>query len=96
MGQPHHGPGGDRAVYDTSPKLMITYAADGTVELVEICHNGGSGDAEACYDGVRLTHRFLDDVVAELHAKGYTSTPSGIGHDWQGDRRSWVSAGEPP
>lgn len=98
VGQPHHGPGGDRAVYATSPTLVITYAADDTVELVEIAHHGGIDDAEARYDGVRLTHRFLDDVVAELHAKGYTSTPSSIGHDFHVGFAVWsmhsLSAGD--
>ncbi|MFB7113313.1 hypothetical protein [Streptomyces sp. NPDC056291] len=34
------------------------------------------------FDGVQLTHRFLDDVVADLHALGCTSTPSDTGHDF--------------
>ncbi|GAA2447016.1 hypothetical protein GCM10010433_55790 [Streptomyces pulveraceus] len=49
--------------------------------LVEIGHSGQGGEPEACYDGIRLTHRLIDDVVAGLHAKGYTGTPSDIGYD---------------
>ncbi|MER6219730.1 hypothetical protein ABT189_03900 [Streptomyces sp900105755] len=82
IGRPHHGPGGQRAVYATTPMLVITYAADETVELVEIHYSGEGGDTEVHYDGVQLTHRFLDDVVVDLHALGHTSTPSDIGHDF--------------
>ncbi|MEU6340985.1 hypothetical protein ABZ883_08540 [Streptomyces sp. NPDC046977] len=89
IGLPHHGPGGERAVYNTSPMLVITYAADGTVELVEISHSGGGGDAEAEFDGVQLTYRFLDDVVSELHARGYTSIRSDIGHDFHAGFAVW-------
>ncbi|MFE7394868.1 hypothetical protein [Streptomyces sp. NPDC057582] len=89
IGLPHHGPGGERAVYNTSPMLVITYAADGTVGLVEISYSGEGGDAEAQFDGVQLTHRFLDDVVSDLHARGYTSTPSNIGHDFHAGFAVW-------
>jgi hypothetical protein len=89
VGPPHHGPGGERAVCSTSPTLVITYAADDTVELVEIGYSGEGGDAEAQYDGVQLTYRLLDDVVSELHARGYTSTPSGIGHDFHAGFAVW-------
>ncbi|WP_234544122.1 hypothetical protein [Streptomyces shenzhenensis] len=82
IGPPYPGPGGRRTVYPTSPMLVITYAADETVEVVEIRYSGESSDTEVHYDGVQLTHRFLDDVVADLHALGYTSTPSDIGHDF--------------
>ncbi|MEV7386512.1 hypothetical protein [Streptomyces sp. NPDC091215] len=89
IGLPHHGPGGERAVYGTSPMLVITYAGDGTVELVEIKYSGEGGDAEARFDGVQLTHRFLDDVVSDLHARAYTSTPSDIGHDFHAGFSVW-------
>ncbi|MEU9135170.1 hypothetical protein AB0D33_04210 [Streptomyces sp. NPDC048404] len=88
-GPPCHGPGGQRAVYTTTPMLVITYAADETVELVEIPYNGGGGPTEVHYDGVQLTHRFLDDVVADLHGLGYTSTPSDIGHDFHAGFAVW-------
>lgn len=89
VGQPHHGPGGARAVYHTSPTLVITYATDGTVELVELKYSGEGGDSEAQLDGVQLTHRFLDDVISDLHARGYTSTPSDIGHDFHAGFSVW-------
>ncbi|MGI5137423.1 MULTISPECIES: hypothetical protein [unclassified Streptomyces] len=89
IGPPFHGPGGLRAVYTTSPMLVITYTADETVELVEIRCSGDGSDTEVHYDGVQLTHRFLDDVVAELHALGYTSTPSDIGHDFHAGFSVW-------
>ncbi|OIJ93243.1 hypothetical protein, partial [Streptomyces colonosanans] len=89
IGPPHHGPGGQRAVYTTTPMLVITYAADETVELVEISYSGEGGATEAHYDGVQLTYRFLDDVVADLHARGYTSTPSDIGHDFHAGFAVW-------
>ncbi|MFG2815650.1 hypothetical protein [Streptomyces sp. NPDC048410] len=92
IGPPYHGPGGERAVYDTTPMMVITYAADSadsTVELVEMKYSGEGGDAEAQLDGIQLTHRFLDDVVADLHARGYTSTPSDTGHDFHAGFSVW-------
>lgn len=89
IGPPYHGPGGLRAVHATSPMLVITYAADETVELVEIRCSGVGSDTEVHYDAVQLTHRFLDDVVADLHALGYTSTPSDIGHDFHAGFSVW-------
>jgi len=47
------------------------------VELVEIACSGDGGE-EVTFDGVQLTYRFLEDVVADLTAKGYTRTPSDI------------------
>ncbi|MFF3657328.1 hypothetical protein [Streptomyces olivochromogenes] len=89
LGPPYHGPGGQRAVYTTTPMLVVTYAADETVELVETHYSGEGGPAEVHYDGVQLTHRFLDEVVADLHALGYTSTPSDIGHDFHAGFSVW-------
>ncbi|MEV5204076.1 hypothetical protein [Streptomyces sp. NPDC053720] len=90
VGPPVPGPAaGRRAVYGTTPTLVITYAPDDTVELVEIGYSGQGGEAEARFDGIRLTHRLIDDVVAELPAKGYTSTPCDIGHDFHAGFSVW-------
>ncbi|MFC6023340.1 hypothetical protein ACFP2T_45200 [Plantactinospora solaniradicis] len=96
IGSPVHGPGGAKAVYDTTPGLVISYTPEDTVELVEIAYSG-DGAEEVFFDGVQLTFRFLDDVVADLTAKGYTSTPSDIGYEfhagfavWSMDSRSAV------
>ncbi|MEU2063956.1 hypothetical protein [Streptomyces sp. NPDC013455] len=51
VGSPYHGPGGQRAVYSASPMLVITYAADETVELVEIGYSGEGGDTEGTTKG---------------------------------------------
>ncbi|SFY42846.1 hypothetical protein OH786_31850 [Streptomyces atratus] len=90
VGPPSLGPAADRpAVYATTPTLVITYAPDDTVELVEIGYSGQGGEAEASYDGIQLTHRLIDDVVAELHAKGYTSKPFDIGYDFHAGFSVW-------
>jgi hypothetical protein len=69
--------------------LVVDYAPDDTVELVQVPCSGDGGAGEAHLNGVQLTHRFLDEVVAELHAQGYTSTPSDIGHDFHAGFSVW-------
>jgi len=68
-----------KALYETSPMLMLTYAEDDTVEVVEVAYSGGGGE-EVFFDGVQLTYRFMDDVVADLAAKGHRHEPIDIGH----------------
>lgn len=88
IGAPVHGPGGRKAVYDTTPGIVIGYTPEHTVEVVEIGYSG-DGREEAFLQGVQLTFRFLDDVVAELAAKGYSSTPSDIGFDFHAGFAVW-------
>jgi hypothetical protein len=66
VGAPVHGPGGVRAVYDTTPALVISYTSADRVEIVELAYSG-EGREEVFFDGVQLTYRFLDEVVAELN-----------------------------
>ncbi len=75
IGAPVHPGRHSRAVYDTEPMLVITYTDGDTVELVEIA-NGGE---EVFYDGIQLTYRFMDDVVAELAGRGLRAEPFDIG-----------------
>ncbi|MFE3945624.1 hypothetical protein ACFXPV_27760 [Streptomyces sp. NPDC059118] len=90
VGRPGLGPAAVRpAVYDTTPTLVITYAPDDTVELVEIGYSGQGGEAEASDGGIQPTHRLIDDVVAELHAKEYAGTPSDLGHDFHAGLSVW-------
>ncbi|PWK40088.1 hypothetical protein BC793_12027 [Actinoplanes xinjiangensis] len=70
LGLPMHPGKQSRAVYDIGRLLVISYTNDDLVELVELPHDAGRGD-EAFFDGVQLTWRLLDDVVADLAAKGY-------------------------
>jgi hypothetical protein len=77
IGAPHHG--GPKSVYDTSPGLILHYTPDDEVELVEIAYSGDGGE-EVYFDGVQLTFRFLEDVVADLNARGYASTRFDIGY----------------
>ncbi|WIM98380.1 hypothetical protein ACTOB_001979 [Actinoplanes oblitus] len=70
LGPPIHPGKESRAVYEISRLLVISYTGDDLVELVELPHDAGRGD-EAFFDGVQLTWRLLDDVVADLAAKGY-------------------------
>nr|WP_296071230.1 hypothetical protein [uncultured Actinoplanes sp.] len=78
LGPPHH-PGRDsRAVYGERPSVVVTYAEDDTVEVVEL-----SGGEEVFVDGVQLTHRFVDEVVADLSARGYEGEPIDAGHRFE-------------
>jgi hypothetical protein len=70
LGPPIHPGKASRAVYDIGRLLVISYTGDDLVELVELPHGAGRGD-EAFFEGVQLTWRLLDDVVADLAAKGY-------------------------
>ncbi|MFC4069987.1 hypothetical protein [Actinoplanes subglobosus] len=79
VGPPVHPGRRSRAVYDTDPGLVITYQADETVELVEI----GYGGEEVFFEGVQLTYRFIDDVVAELAARGHRAVPFDIGFSFE-------------
>jgi hypothetical protein len=82
LGTPAH-PGRDsKAVYDTSPLLVVSYAEDDTVEFVELAYSGDRGE-EVFFDGVQLTFRFMDDVVADLAARGYRSEPTDIGYRFE-------------
>ncbi|MER6782215.1 MULTISPECIES: hypothetical protein [unclassified Streptomyces] len=82
VGPAMHGPGGERAVYDTEPWLVVTYGEDETVEVVELSYASRTELVPVHFADVQLTCRFLDDVVADLHALGYTSEPSDIGHEF--------------
>lgn len=78
VGPPVH-PGRDsRAVYRTRPTLVITYTDDDLVEIVELAHGGPDG-AQVFLDGVQVTWRFMDEVVADLEARGHRAEPDDIG-----------------
>jgi hypothetical protein len=79
LGPPAHPGRHSKVVYETSPMLVLSYTEDDTVELVEIAYSGNGGE-EVFFDGVQLTFRFLDDVVADLAAKGYQYEPIDIGY----------------
>ncbi|WP_344614847.1 hypothetical protein [Dactylosporangium salmoneum] len=76
VGPPVHPGRHSRAVYPTEPMLVLTYAEDETVEIVEL---GYGVERQAYFDGVQLTYRFMDEVVADLERKGYRADPTGIG-----------------
>ncbi|MYS87450.1 hypothetical protein [Embleya scabrispora] len=88
IGEPVHGPGRSKAVYRTDPTLVICYLPDDTVELVELGHGAGTR-TEVHLDGVQLTWRFLDEVVAELTALGHTGTETDIGHAFHAGFAIW-------
>lgn len=73
----------------TTPPLVITCAPDDTVEVVEVGYGGQGGGAWAGYDGIGPAHRLIDIVVAERHARGLTSTPCDIGHDFHTGFSVW-------
>ncbi|WP_432968553.1 hypothetical protein [Dactylosporangium sp. CA-233914] len=79
IGAPVHPRRSSKAVYNTTPMLVISYYDDDTVELVEIGYSGDGGE-EVFFDGVQLTYRFMDDVVADLAARGHAYEPTDIGY----------------
>jgi hypothetical protein len=79
LGPPVHPGRESKAVYETTPMLVITYTEDDTVEVVEVAYSGAGGE-EAFFDGVQLTFRFIDDVVADLAAKGHAHEPIDVGY----------------
>jgi len=82
LGPPVH-PGRDsKAVYATTPMLVVSYTDDDTVEVVEIAYSG-DGDEEVFFDGVQPTFRFMDDVVADLAARGHRYEPIDIGYRFE-------------
>jgi hypothetical protein len=82
LGPPVHPGRHSKAVYETSPMLALTYTDDDTVELVEVGYAGDGGE-EVFFDGVQLTFRFIQDVVADLAAKGYRYEPTDIGYRFE-------------
>jgi hypothetical protein len=82
LGTPVHPGRADRQVFETDPMLVITYTDIDTVELVEVAYSGNGGE-EAWFDGVQLTFRFLDDVVADLAARGHRYEPMDIGYRFE-------------
>src|SRR4051812_5537054 len=71
LGSPTFGPRGRKSIYAGDPGLVVWYAAGGIAEAIEIGYEGEGGEG-VFLQGVQLTGRLLDDVVAELVAKGYT------------------------
>jgi len=82
LGPPIHPGREDKAVYETVPMLILTYADDDTVEVVEIGYTGDGGE-EVFFDGVQLTYRFMDDVVADLAARGHAHEPIDVGYRFE-------------
>ncbi|PWU60754.1 hypothetical protein DLE60_09415 [Micromonospora globispora] len=79
IGRPVHARDDTRAVYDsTDPILVVTYNLDDVVELVEV---GYGVDNQVFFEGVQLTYRFMDEVIADLAANGHSSSPFDIGLD---------------
>jgi hypothetical protein len=89
VGMPVHPGRASSAVYDrTTPWLMLTYTLDETVEVVELPYSFDGGE-QVFFDGVQLTYRFLDDVVADLSAKGYAYEPIDIGYRFEPGFAIW-------
>lgn len=83
LGPAVHPGGARRAVYATSPALVVDYTDDGRVEVVQVASTGRGDGNEAFLDGVQLTYRFLDEVVADLVARGHEYTSSDVGVDFR-------------
>lgn len=82
LGPPIHPGREDKAVYETVPMLILTYADDDTVEVVEVGYTGNGGE-EVFFDGVQLTYRFMDDVVADLAARGHAPEEIDVGYRFE-------------
>jgi hypothetical protein len=87
IGRPVHPGRSSKAVYDTSAALVVSYQGR-HVEIVEIAYSGDGGE-EVHFDGVQLTYRFIDDVVAFLAAKGYHHEPIDIGYRFEPGFAIW-------
>lgn len=79
LGPPPHPGIAARSVYDTEPSLVVDYDEGDKVELVELGSSGDGGE-QATLDGVQLTFRFMDDVVAELTALGHHPSRAELGY----------------
>ncbi|WP_238014605.1 hypothetical protein KZZ52_38805 [Dactylosporangium sp. AC04546] len=90
IGAPVHKRRSSKEVYDTEPQLVVHYLPGDTVELVEIGYSGGG--EEVFFDGVQLTYRFLDDVAADLAAKGHRAHPIDIGYRFEAGFAVWSMA----
>jgi len=78
IGQPVAGRRSDRALFAAIPQLDLAYAVDNTVEVVPPWYSRSSR-GEVYFDGVQLTYGLLEDVDADLTAKGYLYGPAGTG-----------------
>lgn len=81
VGEPVTDDGSVAWYHDALPPFSVHYDGDDVVELVEVGHGSGSGD-EAELDGIRLTSRLLDDVLADLAAAGYAGRAVDIGYEY--------------
>jgi hypothetical protein len=52
------------------------------VGIVEVAYSGDGGE-EVFFEGVQLTFQFMDDVVADLAARGYGYEPIDIGYRFE-------------
>ena len=77
LGSPAHAGDHSRAVYTSlDPTLVVFYDEDAIVQLVEV---GYAVADQAFFDGVQLTYRFMDDVIADLRVKGHVGSPVDTG-----------------
>jgi len=77
-----------RAFYfDREPNFSIHYAADNTVELVEVFH--AQGHDEAFLNDMQLTFRLMDDVKADLERAGFIGRPVHIGLEYDSGFTLW-------
>jgi hypothetical protein len=67
-----------RAVYATNRSSIFTYTDTNTVELLEATPSD-LGAEQVSYGGIQLTFGIMEEVVAELRARGFTTTSSAHG-----------------
>ena len=67
--------------HEAQPPFAVHYDGDDVVEYVEVANGGGRGE-EVELDGIRLTSRLLDDVLADLAAAGYEGRAVDIGWEY--------------
>jgi hypothetical protein len=73
---------------EATPPLSIHYDADGAVELIEVAYAGDGGE-EAFLGDIQLTHRAMEDVVADLSTGGFAGRRSDIGYDYDAGFAIW-------
>src|SRR6476620_7170932 len=65
-----------------APAFVVRTDTEGFAELVEIDHGEG-GEPQATLDGIQLTFRLVDDVVADLERAGFHGVPVDIGWEYE-------------
>lgn len=91
IGEPTSTRPGSAFYVDRDPTLILRYAADDTLEMIEIPYSGEGNEPHL--GDIQLTARLLADVIDDLLRAGYVGRPCDIGYDFEAGFTVW-SMGE--